>query len=284
MRKLICLCIIIIIFTSCSMLKDKKNVVIAPEEVINAVETDNSFLLNSFFSEDFPVTYSKDGKSLLMIAIENDSCNVLDMILVRGAYLDLEEEIEEGRTPIFYVRGSEALNKLVIAGADINRLDNKRESVISYFIKNKPFEYSEYLVLAGANLDIENSEGWTPVFDAVVSGNIKLVELMLEKGGNFKKKDIYGNIPIFYTNDENMLLKLLEIKGYDISKRNRRDENIFGEIYLRAVENGYVNVVKKLFELGVNPYYMSYGDSAISIAKERNNLEMIKLLQSKGLK
>lgn len=282
MRKLICLCIIIIIFTSCSMLKDKKNVVIAPEEVINAVETDNSFLLNSFFSEDFPVTYSKDGKSLLMIAIENDSCNVLDMILVRGAYL--EEEIEEGRTPIFYVRGSEALNKLVIAGADINRLDNKRESVISYFIKNKPFEYSEYLVLAGANLDIENSEGWTPVFDAVVSGNIKLVELMLEKGGNFKKEDIYGNIPIFYTNDENMLLKLLEIKGYNLNMKNRKNENIFGEIYLRAVENGYVNVVKKLFELGVNPYYMSYGDSAISIAKERNNLEMIKLLQSKGLK
>ena len=282
MRKLICLYMIIIIFTSCSMLKNKKNVVIAPEEVVNAVETDNSFLLNSFFSEDFPVTYSKDGKSLLMIAIENDSHNVLDMILVRGAYL--EEEIEDGRTPIFYVRSSEALNKLVIAGADINRLDNKKESVISYFIKNKPFEYSEYLVLAGANLDIESSEGWTPIFDAVVSGNIKLVELMLERGGDFKKEDIYGNIPIFYTNDENMLLKLLEIKDYNLNMRNRKNENIFGEIYLRAVDNGYVNVVKKLFELGVNPYYMSYGDSAISIAKEKNNLEMIELLKSKGLK
>lgn len=282
MRKLICLSMIIIIFTSCSMLKDKKNVVIAPEEVVNAIETDNSFLLNSFFSEDFPVTYSKDRKSLLMIAIENDSHNVLDMILIRGAYL--EEEIEDGRTPIFYVRSSEALNKLVIAGVDINKLDNKKESVISYFIKNKPFEYSEYLVLAGANLDIENSEGWTPIFDAVVSGNIKLVELMLERGGDFKKEDIYGNIPIFYTNDENMLLKLLEIKDYNLNMRNRKNENIFGEIYLRAVDNGYVNVVKKLFELGVNPYYMSYGDSAISIAKEKNNLEMIGLLQSKGLK
>lgn len=282
MRKLICLCMIIIIFTSCSMLKNKKNVVIAPEEVVNAVEIDNSFLLNSFFSEDFPVTYSKDEKSLLMIAIENDSHNVLDMILVRGAYL--EEEIEDGRTPIFYVRSSEALNKLVIAGADINRLDNKKESVISYFIKNKPFEYSEYLVIAGANLDVENDEGWTPIFDAVVSGNIKLVELMLERGGDFKKEDIYGNIPIFYTNDENMLLKLLEIKDYNLNMRNRKNENIFGEIYLRAVDNGYINVVKKLFELGVNPYYMSYGDSAISIAKEKNNLEMIGLLQSKGLK
>lgn len=282
MRKLICLCIIIIIFTSCSMLKNKKNVVIAPEEVVNAVETDNSFLLNSFFSEDFPVTYSKDGKSLLMIAIENDSHNVLDMILVRGAYL--EEEIEDGRTPIFYVRSSEVLNKLVIAGADINKLDNKKESVISYFIKNKPFEYSEYLVIAGANLDVENDEGWTPIFDAVVSGNIKLVELMLERGGDFKKEDIYGNIPIFYTNNEDMLLKLLEIKDYNLNMRNKKNENIFGEIYLRAVENGYVNVVKKLFELGINPYYMSYGDSAISIAKEKNNLEMIELLKSKGLK
>ena len=273
---------IIIIFTSCSILKNKKNEVIAPEEVVKEVETDNSFLLNSFFSEDFPVTYSKDGKSLLMIAIENDSHNVLDMILVRGAFL--EEEIEDGRTPIFYVRSSEALNKLVIAGADINKLDNKKESVISYFIKNKPFEYSEYLVIAGANLDVENDEGWTPIFDAVVSGNIKLVELMLERGGDFKKEDIYGNIPIFYTNNEDMLLKLLEIKDYNLNMRNKKNENIFGEIYLRAVENGYVNVVKKLFELGINPYYMSYGDRAISIAKEKNNLEMIELLKSKGLK
>ena len=69
-----------------------------------------------------------------------------------------------------------------------------------------------------------------------------------------------------------MLLKLLEIKDYNLNMRNRKNENIFGEIYLRAVDNGYVNVVKKLFELGVNPYYMSYGDSAISIAKEKNNL------------
>lgn len=53
MRKLICLYMIIIIFTSCSMLKNKKNVVIAPEEVVNAVETDNSFLLNSFFQRIF---------------------------------------------------------------------------------------------------------------------------------------------------------------------------------------------------------------------------------------
>lgn len=281
MKKLIYL-YIIIVFTSCSMINGKKNIVIVPEEVVNAVETDNSFLLNNFFSEDFPAIYSKDGKSLLMIAIENDSCNVLDMILVRGA--DLEEEIEEGKTPIFYVRSSEALNKLVIAGADINKLDNNKESVISYFIKNKPFEYSECLVLSGVNLDVENSEGWTPIFDAVVSGNIKLIEFMLEKGGNFKKEDLYGNIPIFYTNDENMLLKLLEIEDYNLNMRNRKNENIFGEIYLRAVDKGYVNVVKKLFELGVNPYYMSYGESAISIAKDKNNLEIIKLLQTKGLK
>lgn len=279
MKKLVYLCVVMIFFSSCSTLDSKKDIENVSDEVINAVETDNTFLLNSFFSNNFPINYkSKNGKTLLMLAIENDSQRSLDMLLVRGA--DLEDEIEDGKTPIFYVRSLNVLNKLVIAGADINKRDSNNESVLSYFIKNKPLEYSNYLVISGARLDIENSEGWTPVFDAVVSGDIKLVEFMLENGGNFNKEDIYGNIPIFYTNDEKMLMKLLDIKGYDLAKRNRKNENIFGEIYLKSVSNGYVEVVEKLLNLGVNPYYMSYGDSAISIAREKNNLEMIKFLES----
>lgn len=279
MKKLVYLCVVMIFFSSCSTLDNKKDIENVSDEVINAVETDNTFLLNSFFSNNFPINYkSKNGKTLLMLAIENDSQRSLDMLLVRGA--DLEDEIEDGKTPIFYVRSLNILNKLVIVGADINKRDSNNKSVLSYFIKNKPLEYSNYLVISGARLDIENSEGWTPVFDAVVSGDIKLVEFMLENGGNFKKEDIYGNIPIFYTNDEKMLMKLLDIKGYDLAKRNRKNENIFGEIYLKSVSNGYVEVVEKLLNLGVNPYYMSYGDSAISIAREKNNLEMIKFLES----
>lgn len=278
MKKLLCLCMIMIFFIGCSILNTKKDMEIIPDEVINAVEIDNNFLLNKFFSEDFPVNYrDKNGKSLLMLAIENDSQKSLDMLLVRGIYL--EDEIENGKTPIFYVRSLDVLNKLVIAGANINKKNNDKECVLSYFIKNKPLEYSYYLVMSGANLNIENKKGWTPVFDAVVSGDIKLINFMLENGGDFKKVDIYGNIPIFYTNDEKMLMKLLDIKGYDLTKRNKKNENIFGEIYLKAVSNGHIEVIKKLLNMGVNPYYMSYGDNAITIAKEKNNLEMIYFLE-----
>ena len=39
-----------------------------------------------------------------------------------------------------------------------------------------------------------------------------------------------------------------------------------------------------MLELGVNPNYTSYGDNAISIAKENKNSEMIKFLNDNGIK
>ena len=86
---------------------------------MNAVETDNVMLLNNFFASDFPVDFvNKEGKSLLVVALENDSQKVLDMLLARGVYL--ERTFEEGKTPIFYVRSLNALEQIVKAGADIN--------------------------------------------------------------------------------------------------------------------------------------------------------------------
>lgn len=45
---------------------------------------------------------NKEGKSLLIIALENDSQKVLNMLLGKGVYL--EETFEDGKTPIFYVK------------------------------------------------------------------------------------------------------------------------------------------------------------------------------------
>lgn len=107
---------------------------------------------------------------------------------------------------------------------------------------------------------------------------------MNERGANFLEVDERGNYPIYYVYDEKNLMELLNIKGYDLKKRNLNRENILGEVYLRAVANGFTDVIKRVLELGVNPNYASYGDNAISIAKENKNSEMIKFLNDNGIK
>ncbi len=125
---------------------------------------------------------------------------------------------------------------------------------------------------------------WTPVFRAAVGTDISLIEAMKNSEGDFTKQDLTGNYPIYYAQDKEVLLKLLNSAKYDLNTENKKGENVLGEIYLRAVSHNYTSVIEKLLEIGVNPNYMSYGDSALSIAKDTRNESMIKFLNSKGIK
>lgn len=283
MKKLLILFIISITIISCSSFGSKDKNIITPDEVLNAVETDNTMLLNNFFASDFPIGYvNKEGKSLLIIALENDSQKVLNMLLGKGVYL--EETFEDGKTPIFYVRSLNALEQMVKAGADINKKDSSGKTLLSYFIEAKPLSYSKYLTEQGADVNAIEENGWTPVFRAAAGRDISLLEAMKNNGGNFTKQDLAGNFPIYYAQNEEILLKLLDSAKYNLNAKNKKEENILGEIYLRAVSYNYVSVIEKLLEAGVNPNYMSYGDSALSIARDNRNESMIKYLNSKGIK
>ena len=283
MKKLLILFIISITIISCSSFGSKDKNIITPDEVLNAVETDNTMLLNNFFASDFPIGYvNKEGKSLLIIALENDSQKVLNMLLGKGVYL--EETFEDGKTPIFYVRSLNALEQMVKAGADINKKDSSGKTLLSYFIEAKPLSYSKYLTEQGADVNAAGENGWTPVFRAAAGRDISLLEAMKNNGGNFTKQDLAGNFPIYYAQNEEILLKLLDSAKYNLNAKNKKEENILGEIYLRAVSYNYVSVIEKLLEVGVNPNYMSYGDSALSIARDNRNESMIKYLNSKGIK
>ena len=283
MKKLLILFIISITIISCSSFGSKDKNIITPDEVLNAVETDNTMLLNNFFASDFPIGYvNKEGKSLLIIALENDSQKVLNMLLGKGVYL--EETFEDGKTPIFYVRSLNALEQMVKAGADINKKDSSGKTLLSYFIEAKPLSYSKYLTEQGADVNAVEENGWTPVFRAAAGRDISLLEAMKNNGGNFTKQDLAGNFPIYYAQNEEILLKLLDSAKYNLNAKNKKEENILGEIYLRAVSYDYISVIEKLLEVGVNPNYMSYGDSALSIARDNRNESMIKYLNSKGIK
>lgn len=283
MKKLLILFIISITISSCSNFGSKAEYTAAPEEVLNAVETDNTMLLNNFFALDFPVEYiNKEGKSLLIVALENDSQKVLNMLLERGIYL--EEVFEEGKTPIFYVRSLNALEQMVKAGADINKKDSSGKTLLSYFIETKPLSYSKYLTEQGADVNAAGENGWTPVFRAAAGIDVSLIDAMKNSGGDFTKQDSAGNFPIYYAQNKEVLLKLLDSAKYNLNMENKKGENILGEIYLRAVSYDYISVIEKLLEMGVNPNYMSYGDSALSVAKDNRNESMVKYLNSKGIK
>lgn len=274
--------ILIMILGGCTFFQ-KKSTLPTVDEVYNSILLDDKYRLNRYLIAGFPLEYQdSEGKNLLVIALENNSLKSIELLLNRN--IDINKIDNLNKTPIFYVRSLEALKLLCEDGANLNVINNQGEPLIVNFIKNKPLLYSEYIITKNIDFQLKDKNGWSSVFWSGINGDITLIRDMIQAGANFLDIDNKGNYPIYYVYDEDTLLELLSIKGYDFKKKNINNETIMGEVYLRAVANNYINVIKKLLEMGVNPNYASYGENAIKIARDNENLEMIKFLNDNGIK
>ncbi|WP_300620448.1 ankyrin repeat domain-containing protein [uncultured Fusobacterium sp.] len=281
--RIISLIVIVSVFSGCTLFQKKESASPTIEQVYSSILMDDNYRLNKYLIDGFPVDYEDDmGRNLLTVALMNNSVNSVQVLLNRGVNTEKRDIL--GKTPIFYVRSLETLKKLCEDGANLNVYDNQNEPLLVYFIKNKPLAYSKYVITQKVDFYLKDKNGWDALFWAGINGDSALIERMSERGANFLEVDERGNYPIYYTYDDKKILELLKIKGYELKRVNKDKENILGEVYLRAVANGFIPVVQKLLELGVNPNYMSYGDSAISIAKDNENQEMLEFLNSKGIK
>lgn len=275
--------ILIVIFSGCTLFQRKESALPTIEEVYSSILIDDNYRLNKYLIDGFPIDYVDEaGRNLLVIALANNSLNSIEVLLNKGVEVNKRDNF--GKTPIFYVRSYEALKKLCEDNADLNVTNSQEEPLLIYFIKNKPLSYSKYVVTQNLDFNLKDKNGWNAVFWASINGDSELISKMVQRGANFLELDKKGNYPIYYAYDEQNILELLNIKGYDLKKLNSNKENILGEVYLRAVANGFTSVVEKILKLGVNPNYASYGDTALSIATDNENVKMIKFLNNNGIK
>lgn len=142
---------------------------------------------------------------LLPLCLILFSCNPLTMFGWKPALHDAA-----------YRNDLETLNKLIIAGADINEpfYDNRVCSAtpLHYAASNGSFEAAQMLIKHGANVNATTSAGDTPLHIAVGispawtcnirqtqrgDGSDKVARLLIEKGAKLLKKNNYGSLPIY---------------------------------------------------------------------------------------
>ena len=65
-----------------------------------------------------------------------------------------------------------------------------------------------YLLEKGANIEVEDSNGWTPLIFAAKYGHLDVVKYLLERGANIEAKDKNGRSAVTLTqnNDINAYL------------------------------------------------------------------------------
>ena len=187
------------------------------------------------------------GKTALFFAATSLQVDVVKRLVEQGA--NIEATDYEGRTVLLdaVVAGDlENINLLLRSGANIHATDSQERSLLFYTVNA---EVCLKLLQEGVEIERQDENGRTALFDAVEKGNLELVDLLLRSGANIHATDSQGRSLLFYAVNAEVCGKLLK-KGVEIE---RKDENGMTALF-RAVEIGNLEFVDLLLRSGANIY------------------------------
>ena len=145
---------------------------------------------------------------------------------------------------------------LLKARADVNIVSRGTTPIIAAAAKRNEF-YSEYLVKAGAKLDVKDKSKETPLIKAVESGLLHCVQVLIQAGANLNRRNKDEMTPLIATaeSDQKQCLNLLIKAGADVSAVNYKNYSAL----LKAAGSWHNDqCVDSLLKAGASVKYMSH--------------------------
>ena len=136
--------------------------------------------------------------------------------------------------------------------------------------------------IKGEGMNDFDDKGYTPLMNAAMIGDVKIVETYLKAGANLKLKSKRGgNTALMLAVERNYYLTTDSLikKGSDIFERN----DVGLSPLLVAVSRSYVEVTELLLTAGASPNEaLNIGLTALMMACQAGAFDLVKLLVSKG--
>ena len=138
----------------------------------------------------------RDGHTALFAAAVAGDLRVLDRVLALSPKLDLCDT--RGATALFYSASgrSEVVGRLIQRGADINLQDRNGKSPLMVAVLMNHRESVNLLLAAGADVDRQDRAGATALFYAADAGLFELAELLVKGGANSQLANLSGLTPV----------------------------------------------------------------------------------------
>jgi ankyrin repeat protein len=158
-----------------------------------------------------------------------NNADIVDYLIKQGA--NINAKVASGRTPLMIAvsKGKyPAVQKLLENGADLSLRDETGFSAM-HFACGQPYsddskisvspELLELLIKSGANVDITDFIGLTPLMVATREGLNNLVTILIEQGVNINQQDSHGFTALFFAayNNSTDILKNLVNHNADIN-------------------------------------------------------------------
>lgn len=167
----------------------------------------------------------------------------------------------------------------IINNNEINKKNEAGETLLTCAISNQNIELVEFLLRNGADVNGTNHDSFYPLEVAVLSGELRQVELLNEHGKlNYTRSDDFSLI-FAAANGEYAVTEFLLKKGMKV---NQLDENNSAAIHWAAQE-GHLNIIELIINNGGSIDLIDDSDqTALYIAAGNNNLEIVRFLLEHG--
>lgn len=123
------------------------------------------------------------GVTLLMIAATKGNPEIVRLLIDAGADPNgTGEDISGPLSRAAFMSHFEVAKQLVKAGGKVNirkSLSSAEETILAHYVNLERVELVRLLLEHGANADIGDKFGWTPLMNAVHSQNLEMVQLLL---------------------------------------------------------------------------------------------------------
>lgn len=193
----------------------------------------------------------------------------LSVLLEAGLDVNMAVEQSVGMVS-FAVMEPRILKQLLNYGLNPNVFDKRGQPILITSVGgfNANLEITQLLIRAGADLNIEDPQGRTPLIAAVEAGNIKALKLLLEAGANVNARTKKGLTAVLILGNSYKpeCMQMLIKAGADLNAQDRQGRTAL----MQLAEVGNTGAVKELVAGGADLNMRdNNGQTALMLAIDR---------------
>lgn len=239
---------------------------------------------------------NKAGRTLLIIAVGRGDLEMAKLLVQAGASVNDCTDTPTGSSVLAWAaegNNLQVIELLLDHGADIDGTGRNSQSALFFAAGRNRLAMAKLLLRRGANPNKYTGRSTTrhlvtPMFAAVLEGQVEMMELLLAHGANLEKRSSVGATVLMCAaaGDKPEVLRWLIGKGAKINVQNQ-----WGHTPLTwAVRNGQTENVKILLAAGTDvnvrvsqsddPDYMGGAVRPEDLARRNGDPDLMRLLQS----
>lgn len=143
--------------------------------------------------------FDKDGFFKAVAA--NDTRSVARILLAHPQALDLADSANDGKTPLIVAienNAAQTATALLLKGADINKGNARGTTPLIYAAHHGQGQMIHHLIQQGADVHHQNDAGTSPLMAAAWSGDALSCALLLQAGADPDVQDSEGMSPLMF--------------------------------------------------------------------------------------